>query len=208
MCLDSLPRANDSCWFLLQMSVILFSVPFCDSLVVSLGALAYRPLFVPFASSDPLMLSRNLTAAAFSGWLWSIRAIRGSWVWSTLSYVNDRVPDVCALGQRSWFYKTITLFLSFVQIKMDAGQGEFKFDQQALKLSYEPPASPGEVPPQASIQIMDKGRALTVLHPPIARFPCLGCVYSRERGCLWHLRFQSHTPCLRGLSAEHHPRIS
>ncbi|CAM9455731.1 unnamed protein product [Pylaiella littoralis] len=43
-------------------------------------------------------------------------------------------------------------------IKLDAGGGEFKFDQQALKLSYEPPASPREVPSQASIQIMDKVR--------------------------------------------------
>lgn len=130
--------------------------------MASRGDLAYRPLSIPFASFGALMRSRNLAAAAFGGWFWSIEAIRGSFVWSTLSYVNGYVPGVRALGQHNWFTKTITLFLLSVQIKMDAGQGEFKFDQQALKLSYEPPASPGEVPQQASIQIMDKGRALTV----------------------------------------------
>lgn len=46
-----------------------------------------------------------------------------------------------------------------VQLELDAGKGEFKLDERALKLVYTPPASAGEVPPQASIQIMDKGKA-------------------------------------------------
>eukprot|EP00903_Cladosiphon_okamuranus_P016114 g14871.t1 len=44
------------------------------------------------------------------------------------------------------------------KIELDAGNGEFKFDQRALKLVYIPAASTGEAPPQASIQIMDKVR--------------------------------------------------
>eukprot|EP00752_Nemacystus_decipiens_P011314 g10054.t1 len=43
-------------------------------------------------------------------------------------------------------------------INLDAGTGEFRFDQRALKLAYLPPASAAEVPPGASIQIMDKVR--------------------------------------------------
>lgn len=61
-----------------------------------------------------------------------------------------------------------------VQIELDAGKGEFEFDQRALKLVYTAPASAGEVPPQASIQIMDKGKFATksqllwyTLEPPL-----------------------------------------
>lgn len=42
------------------------------------------------------------------------------------------------------------------QIELDAGNGEFKFDQLALKLLFVPPASVGGGA-EASIQIMDKG---------------------------------------------------
>lgn len=49
------------------------------------------------------------------------------------------------------------LFLAHVQqIELDAGNGEFKYDQLALKLLFVPPASAGGGA-EASIQIMDKG---------------------------------------------------
>lgn len=44
-----------------------------------------------------------------------------------------------------------------LQIELDAGDGTFDFDKQALKLVYVPPSSAGDVG-QTSIQIMDKGR--------------------------------------------------
>lgn len=53
--------------------------------------------------------------------------------------------------------KWLSSLLFLIQIKLDAGDGEFKFDQKKLTLVYVPRIPDGEGT-HPRIQIMDKGR--------------------------------------------------